>query len=154
MCASPRGAPAAILAFSSPRIDARAYLEGVCPRRFGGRRNFVRECSRVILADSPLKTELPGVFKGPKFGATRGKACFEMRQLVYWFQLSTNGFQLEPPISDRNNVDYLEFVWRKHRSPVLYSTSAVCVYPVQESRKWDIVQDRVWDVLYPWRYSF
>jgi len=53
MCASPRGAPAAILAVSPARIDAL--------RR---RRNLVRQCLRVILADSPLKTELPGVLKG------------------------------------------------------------------------------------------
>ena len=39
------------------------------PDARGRRRNFVRQCLRVILADSPLKTELPGVFKGLNFGA-------------------------------------------------------------------------------------
>jgi hypothetical protein len=71
MCASPRGAPAAILA--TPRIDARAYANGGCPRRFCRRRSFERQCSRVILADSPLKTELPGVLKGLNFGASAGR---------------------------------------------------------------------------------
>ena len=70
MCASPRGAPAAIVAISPPRIDARACLKGVCLGRFCRRRNFVRQCSRVIVADSPLKTELKGVLKR----LTRGKA--------------------------------------------------------------------------------
>jgi hypothetical protein len=82
MCASPRGAPAATLAVSPPRIDARACLKGGYLRRFCRRRNFVRQCSRVILADSPLKTELPGVLKGLNFGASREKACFDKRQLV------------------------------------------------------------------------
>jgi len=74
MCASPRGAAATILAVSLPRIDARAHLEGGYLRRFERRRNFVRHCSRVILADSSLKTQLSGVLKGVNFGASRGKA--------------------------------------------------------------------------------
>jgi hypothetical protein len=74
MCASPRGAPAAILAVSFPHIDARADLRGGCLQRFCRRRNFVRHRSRVIVSDSPLKTELPGVLKGVTFGASRGKA--------------------------------------------------------------------------------
>jgi hypothetical protein len=69
MCASPRGAATAILAVSSPRIDARAHIMGGYLRRFCRRRNFARQCSRVILADSSLKTELPGVLKGVNFGA-------------------------------------------------------------------------------------
>jgi len=35
---------------------------------------LARHCSRVIVADSPLKTELPDVLKGVNFGASRGKA--------------------------------------------------------------------------------
>jgi len=42
-------------------------------RRFYRRRNFVRQCSRVNLADSPLKTELLGVLKGVNFGAHAGR---------------------------------------------------------------------------------
>jgi len=83
MCASPRGAAAAILAVSPPRTDARAYSKGHYLRQFCRRRNFVRQCSRVILADSPFKAEPPGVLKGLNFGASRGKACFDIRQLVY-----------------------------------------------------------------------
>jgi len=74
MCASPRGAPAATLAVSSPHIDARAYLKRGCLWRFCHRGNFVSQCSRVIVAESPLKTELPGVLKGVNLGASRGKA--------------------------------------------------------------------------------
>jgi len=61
----PNGAAAAILAVSAPRIDARAHLAGVYLRRFCRRRIFVRQCSRVILADSSLNTELstPGRFR-------------------------------------------------------------------------------------------
>jgi hypothetical protein len=44
-------------------------MQGGCLRRFFRRRNFVRQCSRVILAESPLKTKLPGVSKGVNFGA-------------------------------------------------------------------------------------
>jgi hypothetical protein len=45
-------------------------------------------CLRVILAESPLKTELPGILKGLYFGASRGKACFDIRQLaVYSLQV-------------------------------------------------------------------
>ena len=33
--------------------------------------------------DSSLKTELSGVLKGVNFGASRGKARFDIRQLVY-----------------------------------------------------------------------
>jgi hypothetical protein len=83
-----------MLAVSPPRIDARAYLKGGCLRRFCRRRNFVRQCSRVILADSPLKTELPGVLKGLNFGASRGKACFDIRQLVYYKCDSKSTFEL------------------------------------------------------------
>ena len=64
----PNGAAAAILAVSAPRIDARARLTGGYLRRFCRRRNFVRQCSRVILVDSSLKTELSGVSKGVDFG--------------------------------------------------------------------------------------
>jgi len=74
MYASPRGSPAAILAVSPPRIDTRACLKGVCLWRFCRRRNFVRQCWRVIVADSPLKTHLPGVLKGLNHGTSRGKA--------------------------------------------------------------------------------
>ena len=58
-----------MLAGSPPRIDARAHIMGGYLRRFCRRRNFVRQCSRVILADSPLKTELPGVLNGVNFDA-------------------------------------------------------------------------------------
>jgi len=58
-----------MLAVSAPRIDARAHLMGGYLRRFCRRRNFVRQCSRVILADSTLKTEPSGVSKGVDFGA-------------------------------------------------------------------------------------
>jgi len=68
------GAAAAILAVSLPRLDARAHLKEGYLRRFCRRRNFVRHCSRVNLADSPLKTKFPGVLKGVNFGASRGKA--------------------------------------------------------------------------------
>jgi len=74
MCKSPRGAPAAILAIPPQHIDVRANLRGGCLQRFCRRRNFVRHCWRVIVADSPLKTELPGVLKGVNSGASRGKA--------------------------------------------------------------------------------
>ena len=50
----PNGAAAAILAVSPPRIDARAHVKDL--RWFCCRRNFVRQCSRIILAKSPLKT--------------------------------------------------------------------------------------------------
>jgi len=43
------------------------------------RRNFVRQCSRVILADSPLKTELTGVLKGLNFGAHARQDRLEIR---------------------------------------------------------------------------
>jgi len=69
MCASPRGAAAAILAVSTPRIDACAHLKEGYLRRFCRRRNFVRHCWRVILTDSSLKTELSGFLKGLEFGA-------------------------------------------------------------------------------------
>jgi hypothetical protein len=82
MCASPPGAASAILGFSLPRIDARAHLNGGYLWPFCRRRNFVRQCSRVNLAESPLKTELPGVFKGLFFGASLRKACFDIPQLV------------------------------------------------------------------------
>jgi hypothetical protein len=52
----PNSAPAAILAVPFPRVDTNAHMKGGCLRRFGRRRYFVRHCSRVILADSPLKT--------------------------------------------------------------------------------------------------
>jgi hypothetical protein len=52
----PNGAAAAILAVSTPQIVARAHLMGGYLRRFCHRRNFVRQCSRANLADSPLKT--------------------------------------------------------------------------------------------------
>jgi len=56
---------------------------GVACGGFCRRRNFVRHCPRGILADSPLKTELTGGLKGLNVGASRGKACFDIRQLVY-----------------------------------------------------------------------
>jgi len=65
----PNGAAAAILAVSAPLIDARAFSTGGYLRRFCRWRNFVRQCSRVILADSSLITELSGVLKGVDFGA-------------------------------------------------------------------------------------
>ena len=65
----PNGAAAAILAVSAPRIDARAHLTGGYLRQFCRWRNFVRQCSRVMLADSSLKTELSGVLKGVDLGA-------------------------------------------------------------------------------------
>jgi len=65
----PNGAAAAILAVPTPRVDARAHLTGGYLRRICRRRNFVRQCSRVILADSSLKTELSGVLKCVDFGA-------------------------------------------------------------------------------------
>jgi hypothetical protein len=68
----PNGAAAATLAVSAPRIDARAHLTGGYLRRFCRWRKLVRQLSRVILADSSLKTELPGVLKGVNFGAHAG----------------------------------------------------------------------------------
>ena len=65
----PNGAATAILAVSAPCIDARAHLTGGYLRGFCRRRNFVRQCSFVILADSSLKTELSGVLEGANFGA-------------------------------------------------------------------------------------
>jgi len=50
----PNGAAAAILAVPPPRIDVNEMAG--CLRRFCRRRYFVRHCSRVIRADSPLKT--------------------------------------------------------------------------------------------------
>jgi hypothetical protein len=52
----PNGAAAAILVVSPPRIDANAKKMGVCLRRFCHRPHFVRRRSRIIRADSPLKT--------------------------------------------------------------------------------------------------
>ena len=69
----PNCAAAANLVVSPPRIDARANLMEGYLRRFCRRRNLVRQCLRVILADSPLKTELPGVLKGLNFGAHAGR---------------------------------------------------------------------------------
>jgi len=87
--------------------DARRFIPAyrrACPfrgglpylRRFCRRRNFVRQCSRVVLADSPLKTELPGVLKGLIFRAPtrvrtaskflshrRSNLPSNIRQLVY-----------------------------------------------------------------------
>jgi hypothetical protein len=74
----PNGAAVAILAVSSPRIDARAYLKGGCLWWFCRRRNIVRQCSRVFVAESPLKTELPGVLKGVDVGAHARQDCFEI----------------------------------------------------------------------------
>jgi len=51
------GAAAVILAVPFPRVDTNAHIKGDCLRRFCRRRHFVRHCSRVIRADSPLKTE-------------------------------------------------------------------------------------------------
>jgi len=50
---------------------------------FAAAATFERPISRVILGDSPLKNEPPGVLKGLNSGASRGKACFDTRQLVY-----------------------------------------------------------------------
>jgi hypothetical protein len=80
MCASPRGAATAILAVSTPRIDAHAHLKEGYLRRFCRRRNFVRQGSRVVLADSPLKTELPGGLKGLNFGAHARQDRLEILQ--------------------------------------------------------------------------
>ena len=85
MRASPRGVAAATLAVSPPRIDAPANLKGGCLRRSCRRRNFVRHCPRVIVANSPLKTEIPGVLKGVNFGASRRKAV-----LIYRAEQSKN----------------------------------------------------------------
>ena len=52
----PNGAPAATLAVLFPRVDTNAHIKGSCLRRFCRRRYFLSHCSRVILADSPLKT--------------------------------------------------------------------------------------------------
>ena len=73
MCASPRGAATAILAVPPLRIDAPAHLTGGYLRQFCCRRNFVRQCWRVILAESSRKTELSGVLKGVDFGAHAGR---------------------------------------------------------------------------------
>jgi hypothetical protein len=78
MSASPRGAATAILAVPPPRIDASVHLEGGYLRRFCRQGNFVRQCSRVILAESSLKTELPGVLKGVNFGAHARQDPLEM----------------------------------------------------------------------------
>ena len=56
------------------------------PRR--GRR---RHCSRVILADSPLKTELPGVLKGRDLALRAGRrdliyANWSIVDSVYWLK--------------------------------------------------------------------
>jgi len=83
MCASPGAAPAAILAVSPPHIDARANLRGGCLQRFCRRRNFVRHRSRVIVAESPLNTELPGVLEGRKCWRFAREGRFDIRQLVY-----------------------------------------------------------------------
>jgi len=50
------GAAAAIFAVPFPRVGTNAYTQGGCLRRFCRRRHFVRLCSRVIRAGSPLKT--------------------------------------------------------------------------------------------------
>ena len=65
----PNGAAAAIHAVYGQlgiRVD---HYEGISWWGRGRRRNFVRQCSRFILADSPLKIELPGVSKGRDFNA-------------------------------------------------------------------------------------
>ena len=76
----PNGAAAAILAVSAPRIDARTHLTGGYRRRFCRRRNFLHHCSRVILADSSLKTELSGVLKCVDFGVNARQDRLEILQ--------------------------------------------------------------------------
>jgi hypothetical protein len=56
MCDSPRGTAAVILAIPPLRVDANAYQKGGCLRRICRRRYIVHHYSRVIRADSPLKT--------------------------------------------------------------------------------------------------
>ena len=80
----PNGAAEAILEVPPPHIDARAHFHGVYMRRFCLRRNFVRQCSSVNVADSPLRTELPGVLKDLNFGAQAGRpVSIYIRQQVY-----------------------------------------------------------------------
>ena len=52
-----------------PACRRACPYNGDSPTAFCCWRNFVRQCSRANLADSPLKTELPGVLKGVNFGA-------------------------------------------------------------------------------------
>jgi len=85
MCASPRGAPAAILAVPPRHIDAHANLRGGCLQRFCRRRNyFVRHCSRVnIFRRFPTQNRAPGLFEGRKFWRVAREGRFDIRQLVY-----------------------------------------------------------------------
>ena len=48
-------------------------MKGGCLRRFGRRRYFVRHCSRVILADSPLKTAFFIILATEVIGAKRAE---------------------------------------------------------------------------------
>ena len=65
----PNGAAAAILAVRPPRSPRCDYYEEIPRLGAAAAATSVRQCSRVNLADSPLKTELPGVLKGLIFGA-------------------------------------------------------------------------------------
>ena len=59
---------------SPPRIDANAYKKGGCLRQFCRRRHFVRHCSRVIGADSPLKTAYYFLLATRLIGAQRAES--------------------------------------------------------------------------------
>ena len=61
-----------------PAHRCACLFKGVCLWRSCRRRNFVRQCSRVFVAESPLNTELPGVLKGVHFGAHARKDRLEI----------------------------------------------------------------------------
>ena len=65
----PNGAAAVIHAVYGPRGIRNDHYEGNSLWWRGRRRHFERQCSRGILVDSSLKTELPGVLMGVYFGA-------------------------------------------------------------------------------------
>jgi len=66
-------AAAAILAVPFPRVDTNACMKGGCLRRFCRRRHFVRHCSRVIHADSPLKAPFFVLLATQVIGAKRAE---------------------------------------------------------------------------------
>jgi len=79
----PNGAAAAILAVSTPHIVARAHFNGglpaaVLPPAQLRTPMFARQSRRF-----PTLNRAPGRFEGRKSWRPSGKACFDIRQLVY-----------------------------------------------------------------------
>jgi len=56
-----------------PRVDTNVYIKRGCLWRFCRRRHFVRHCSRVIRADSPLERALFILLATQVIGAKRAE---------------------------------------------------------------------------------